>query len=38
MYDITPKGERQYKRVKYLIYGLYIIIPLFMIFLTESVH
>ena len=28
MYDITPKGERQYKRVKYLIYGLYILIPL----------
>ena len=28
MYDITPKGERQYKRVKYLIYGLYVLIPL----------
>ena len=28
MYDITPKGERQYKRVKYLLYGLYVFIPL----------
>ena len=28
MYDITPKGERQYKRVKYLIDGLYVLIPL----------
>jgi hypothetical protein len=37
MYDITPQGERQYKRVKYLIYGLYVFIPL-CIFLTESVH
>ena len=28
MYDITEKGERQYRRVKYLIYGLYVFIPL----------
>ena len=28
MYDITEKGERQYRRVKYLLYGLYVFIPL----------
>jgi len=38
MYDISEKGERQYKRVKYLILGLYIIIPLCMLFITTSVH
>ena len=27
MYDITEKGERQYKRVKLGLYGLYILIP-----------
>ena len=38
MYDISEKGEKQYKRVKYLILGLYIIIPLCMLFITTSVH
>tara|TARA_B100000963_G_scaffold195085_1_gene169715 strand:- start:6817 stop:7035 length:219 start_codon:yes stop_codon:yes gene_type:complete len=28
MYDITEKGEKQYRRVVRLIYGLYILIPL----------
>ena len=28
MYDITEKGKKQYRRVKVLIYGLYILIPL----------
>ena len=27
MYDITEKGQRQYKRVVRLIWGLYILIP-----------
>ena len=38
MYDISEKGERQYKRVKYLIYGLYVFIPLVMILSSVSVH
>ena len=28
MYDISEKGEKQYKRVKYLIYGLYVFLSL----------
>ena len=28
MYDISDRGQRQYRRVVGLIYGLYIIIPL----------
>ena len=28
MYDITEKGQRQYRRVVGLIWGLYILIPL----------
>ena len=28
MYDITEKGQRQYKRVVRLIWGLYVLIPL----------
>ena len=28
MYDISDKGQRQYRRVVGLIYGLYVLIPL----------
>ena len=28
MYDITEKGQRQYRRVVRLIWGLYVLIPL----------
>ena len=38
MYDISEKGEKQYKRVQYLIYGLYVFIPLVMIFFTNGAH
>ena len=38
MYDISEKGETQYKRVQYLIYGLYVFIPLVMIFFTNGAH
>ncbi len=27
MYDISEKGEKQFKRVERLIWGLYILIP-----------
>jgi len=27
MYDTSEKGERQFKRVEYLLWGLYIFIP-----------
>jgi hypothetical protein len=37
MYDISEKGEKQYKRVTYLIYGLYVVIPLFMLFVSRGV-
>lgn len=28
MYDISEKGQRQYRRVEALIWGLYILIPI----------
>ena len=38
MYDITEKGEKQYRRVKWLIYGLYVFIPLVVIFSSVVVY
>jgi hypothetical protein len=38
MYDISEKGKRQYKRVTYLIYGLYVLIPLCMLFVSRGVY
>ena len=32
MYDNSEKGEKQYRRVVGLIYGLYILIPLMFVF------